>query len=175
MKRLLLACLFPTFLNAQNMNLTEQLGKTVLYGDIAVSPDGNQVAWVQSTAATTAKQTYICQTAADSTSIKVEIGNDGNNRGDAAPAWSPDSKKLAFLSNGGEGEQQQLWLVTGDGSGAKKLTNLSGYVARPRWSHNGKEIAVLYIEGAGGGGPLMAAPRIKGISTKPSPNNELLV
>jgi hypothetical protein len=41
------------------MQLTEQLGKTVLYGDIAVSPDGKHVAWVQSTAATTTKQIYI--------------------------------------------------------------------------------------------------------------------
>src|SRR4051812_44880160 len=40
MKRFLLACLLPTLLFAQDMQLTEQLGKTVLYGDIAVSPDG---------------------------------------------------------------------------------------------------------------------------------------
>ena len=38
------------------MQLTEQLGKTVLYGDIALSPDGAHVAWVQSTAATTTKR-----------------------------------------------------------------------------------------------------------------------
>ena len=30
------------------MQLTEQLGKTVLYSDIALSPDGKNVAWVQS-------------------------------------------------------------------------------------------------------------------------------
>ena len=157
------------------MNLTEQLGKTVLYGDIAVSPDGNQAAWVQSTAATTAKQTYICKTAADSNPIRVDIGNNGNNRDDAAPAWSPDSKKLAFLSNGGEGEQKQLWIVGGDGSGAKKLTNLSGYAARPHWSHDGKEIGLLYIEGAGGGGPLMAAPPTTGVIDKAIHNQRIAV
>ena len=31
MKYFLLACLFPALLTAQNMQLTEQLGKTVLY------------------------------------------------------------------------------------------------------------------------------------------------
>ena len=50
-----------------------------------------------------------------------------------------------------------------DGSDPKKLTNLNGYAARPRWSHNGKQIAFLYIEGAGGGGPLMAAPTTTGV------------
>jgi len=59
MKHFLLACLFPGLLTAQSMHLTEQLGKTVLYGDIALSPDGTHVAWVQSTAATTSKQTYV--------------------------------------------------------------------------------------------------------------------
>ena len=40
-KHLLFLCLFPTMIaSAQNVELTKQLGKTVLYGDIAVSPDG---------------------------------------------------------------------------------------------------------------------------------------
>ncbi len=148
------------------MNLTEQLGKTVLYGDIALSPDGNQVAWVQSTAATRSKQTFVCQTAEDSLPKKVDLEGGDNDRMDAEPAWSPNSRTLAFLSNVGEGEQKQLWTVNADGSGAKKLTKLSGYAARPHWSHDGKQIALLYIEGAGGGGPLMAAPPTTGIIDK---------
>ncbi len=60
MRHLLLILLFPMTLIAQTMQqFTEQLGKTVLYGDIALSPDGAHVAWVQSTAASTSKQTYI--------------------------------------------------------------------------------------------------------------------
>src|SRR5207249_9749854 len=49
MKHVLLALLFPTMLTAQTtQQLTEQLGKTVLYGDVALSPDGAHVAWVRS-------------------------------------------------------------------------------------------------------------------------------
>ena len=60
MKHFLVAFLLPMTLAAQNMQqLTEQLGKTVLYGDLALSPDGAHLAWVQSTAATTSKQTYV--------------------------------------------------------------------------------------------------------------------
>src|SRR5881227_2837354 len=57
MKHFLLTFLLPMTLAAQNMQqLTEQLGKTVLYGDIALSPDGALVAWVQSAAAMTLKE-----------------------------------------------------------------------------------------------------------------------
>jgi Tol biopolymer transport system component len=84
-------------------------------------------------------------------------------RTDFDPAWSPDSKTLAFFSSAGERDQRQLWTVKSDASGAKKISNLNGYAARPRWSHDGKQIAFLYIEGAGGGGPLMAAPATTGV------------
>src|SRR5205807_591152 len=104
---------------------------------------------------------------------------------DANPAWAPDSKTLAFFSNAGEvrgasrtgvelaSEQKQLWTVNADGSGARKLTSLSGYAARPAWSHDGKQVAFLYIEGAGGGGPLLAAPTTTGIIDKAIHNQRI--
>src|SRR6266446_3512747 len=162
MKHFFLACLFPTLLTAQNMQLTEQLGKTVLYDDVALSPDGAHVAWVQSTAATTSKQTFVRGTTAGAPATMVNIGTTGE-RTDSGPAWSPDSKRLAFFSTAGENDQAQLWTANADGSNPKKLTHLKGYAARPRWSHDGKQIALLYIEGAGGGGPLMAAPATTGV------------
>jgi dipeptidyl aminopeptidase/acylaminoacyl peptidase len=67
------------------------------------------------------------------------------------------------FSSANENEQRQLWTVNADGSNSRKITDLKGYAARPRWSHNGKQIAFLYIEGAGGGGPLMAAPSTTGV------------
>src|SRR5437773_2245185 len=163
MKHVLLALLFPMTLTAQTMRqLTEQLGKTVLYDDIALSPDGAHVAWVQSTAATTTNQTHIRETSGNAAAVPVNLANGGERR-DSGPAWSPDSKTLAFFSNAGEKDQAQLWTVNADGANPKKLTNLKGYAARPRWSHDGKRIAFLYIEGAGGGGPLMAAPATTGV------------
>ena len=163
MKHFLLACFIPMTLTAQNMQqLTEQLGKTVLFGDLALSPDGAHLAWVQSTAASTSKQTYIRETSGNAAAQFVELPVPGE-RTDFDPAWSPDSKTLAFFSSASERDQRQLWTVKNDGSGAKKISNLNGYAARPRWSHDGKQIAFLYIEGAGGGGPLMAAPQTTGV------------
>ena len=150
-------------LAAQSMQqLTEQLGKTVLYGDVAVSPDGKRVAWVQSTPASTSKQLYIREISGDAPATFVSLSITGD-RTDFDPAWSPDSKTLAFLSSAGEQQQRQLWTVNAAGSDPQKLTNLEGYAGRPRLSHDGKQIAFLYIQGAGGGGPLMASPRTTGV------------
>src|SRR3977135_4288735 len=121
MKHFLLACLFPALLTAQNMQLTEQLGKTVLYGDIALSPDGAHVAWVQSTAATISKQTYVRGTSGEAPATLRTIESAGE-RTDSDPSWSPDSKTLAVFSAAGEKEQKQLWTVSADGSDSKKLT-----------------------------------------------------
>jgi dipeptidyl aminopeptidase/acylaminoacyl peptidase len=162
MKHFLAACLFPMALTAQNMQLTEQLGKTVLYDDIALSPNGAHVAWVQSTAATTSNQTHIRGTSGNAAAVPVNLATTGERK-DSGAAWSPDSKTLAFFSAAGEKDQAQLWTVNADGSDPKQITHLKGYAARPRWSHDGKRIAFLYIEGAGGGGPLMAAPATTGV------------
>src|SRR3981189_2402912 len=162
MKYFFLACLFRGLLTAQSMQLTEQLGKTVLYGDVALSPDGTHVAWAQSTAATTSKQTYVRSTSGNASATIVNIGSIGE-RSDSDPAWSPDSKTLAVFSTAGDKDQKQLWILNADGSNPHKVTSRKGYAARPRWSRDGKEIAFLYIEGAGGGGPLVAAPTTTGV------------
>ena len=163
MKHFLLACFFPMILAAQTMQqLTEQLGKTVLYGDVALSPDGTHVAWVQSNAATRSKQVYIRETSGNARPVIVEIPVDAE-RTDFDPAWSPDSKMLAVFSSGGEKEQRQLWIINANGSSPRKTTNLNGYAARPRWANDGRQIAFLYIEDAGGGGPLVAAPATTGV------------
>src|SRR5207302_2473977 len=89
MKHFFLACLFPMLLTAQSMQLTKQLGKTVLYGDIALSPDGTHLAWVQSTAATTSQQTCVRDTSGNAPATMVNIGG-ASDRTDSDPAWSPD-------------------------------------------------------------------------------------
>jgi dipeptidyl aminopeptidase/acylaminoacyl peptidase len=157
------------------MPIIEQLGRTTLYGDIALSPDGRNVAWVQSTAATTIKQTNVRAAATAATAKIIDLGLSGQ-RSDIDPAWSPDSKSLAFFSTAGEkNDQRQLWIANADGSGAKKATTLNGYAARPRWSRDGKEIAFLYIEGAGGGGPLLAHPPTTGIIDKAIHNQRIAI
>src|SRR2546421_3928753 len=109
MKHLLLALLFQMTLIAQTtqqLRMLSELGKTVLYSDVALSPDGAHVAWVQSTAASTSKQTYVRATSESASAALIEIPI-GSERTDFDPAWSPDSKTLAIFSSAAGKEQRQ--------------------------------------------------------------------
>src|SRR5207249_1340174 len=90
--------------------LTDQLGKTVLYGDIAISPDGAQLAWVQSTAGSTTKQTYVRPASGSGTATMLKLGGaagGGADRQDFDPGWSADARALAVFSTAGEKEGQR--------------------------------------------------------------------
>ncbi len=142
---------------------TARLDETVQYNDVAISPDGKFVAWGQ--AAASEQSIHIAPVAGGSGTSAVHAGSE--------PAWSPDSKQVAFFS--ASAGQAQLWTVLANGAQAKQWTHLSGYAARPRWSHDGKSVAFLYSEGASGGGPLGAAPVQTGVVDQQIRNQRIAV
>ena len=60
---------------------------------------------------------------------------------DMAPAWSPDGRRVAFVSNrtGGEGE---VFRIDADGSDLRRLTRTAAHVSdhNPTWSPDGRWI-----------------------------------
>ena len=64
----------------------------------------------------------------------------------ASPAWSPNGKQLAFVSNRStdpdKNENTDIWLMDASrGSALKQLTNWPGADRNPQWSPDGKMIA----------------------------------
>ncbi len=72
---------------------------------------------------------------------------EGNDWNDSDPQWSPDSKRIAFVSNRtgkefDEDRNSDVWVINADGSG--KLVKISDHDEsdnQPRWSPDGKWIA----------------------------------
>jgi len=58
------------------------------------------------------------------------------------PRWSPDGKKLAFLSNRG-GDEQQIYILSMTGGEAAPVTKGKASVSAFEWSPNGQFIAYI--------------------------------
>ncbi len=74
-------------------------------------------------------------------------------------AWSPDSKRIAFLSDAASPGQLELYVINAADPAArpKQVTHFKGFVSHPQWSPDGKTIALLYTENAKRqAGPLVA-------------------
>ena len=96
--------------------------------------------------------------------MRITAASDGADHEEDEPVFSPDGKRLAFLSDAEQTGQPQLY-VADVGSGAvRRLTQASGHLERPGWSPDGKRLSVLYLEGAADAlGPLGPSPRETGV------------
>ena len=59
----------------------------------------------------------------------------------AAPAWSPDGRKLAFVSD--RDGNSEVYVMNANGSGQRNLTRNPAYDADPAWSPDGRKIAFV--------------------------------
>ncbi len=63
---------------------------------------------------------------------------------DAMPRWSPDGRRIAFLSKRGEDKRPQVYIIPRDGGEAQRLTALQGALAGLCWSPDGSRLAAVY-------------------------------
>ncbi|HZS55388.1 MAG TPA: S9 family peptidase [Bryobacteraceae bacterium] len=140
--------------------LLQELDRVTSFSEPSISPDGQWVTWTQEEP-NGAKQSYL-QNRSESESKPISIAPPGERaNGDShAFAWSKDSAHLAFLSTAGS--QNRIFVMSIAEHAYRKIADLNGYVRDVRWSPDGKQLAFLYAEGGGGGGPLEAEPAAVG-------------
>ncbi len=67
----------------------------------------------------------------------------------SVPAWSPDSKSIAYIAVVGEGDkaQAQLYVMSAEGSQIRQMCMMPNGVSEPSWSPAGNHIAFLSYDG----------------------------
>lgn len=75
----------------------------------------------------------------DATLPLTTIGNVGSYN----PTWSPDGKKIAFVSKENASKNTEIYIINVDGSGETRLTNNPAIDMQPSWSPDGKQIAFV--------------------------------
>ena len=132
--------------------ILDDLAATRAFEEIAITPDGQRVAWVEKVIdkGRDTGRAAVFAAALDGKRPPVRLG-EGRHI-----AWSHDGARLAFVD-------KQLY-VAAFPAPAKKLTSLAGYVTDPAWSPDDARIAILFAEhAAAGGGPLEAEPVETGV------------
>jgi dipeptidyl aminopeptidase/acylaminoacyl peptidase len=80
--------------------------------------------------------------------LRVSAGSGNAYYDEENPVWSPDARRVAFLSDARSTGQLEIFLAGADSRGVRQVGRLSGDVARLTWSPDGRTLAFLYIAAA---------------------------
>jgi dipeptidyl aminopeptidase/acylaminoacyl peptidase len=137
--------------DARITDVISELEKTRMLPQVALSPDGQTVAWVAETQGGTEIQ--VAPMAQPERMQRLTAGG-GATCEEGSLAWSPDSKQLAFVSDcnasAGSAGQLDIYLTqpAALSTAPRRLTHLHGAVTTLAFSPDGLHVACLYIEGA---------------------------
>lgn len=124
------------------------------FKDVAISPDGTWLAWVEEVpapdeSARAGTTVFAAELAGRAwTPRRITAGGGTTAYSESDIAWSPDSHRLAFLSDYDQPGQSQLYVADLRTGKTEKRTKLVGHLAKPRFAPGDDLIALLYTENA---------------------------
>ena len=124
----------------------ERAFTSTIISDVQVSPDGQQVAYVTGSISKEEgppASTIWLVPSAGGTARRLTSGETG----DGSPRWSPDGKRMAFVSDRKERGKPQLYLLDLAGGEAVRLSNHEGGAGGQQWSPDGKLLAYCSMAG----------------------------
>jgi Tol biopolymer transport system component/DNA-binding winged helix-turn-helix (wHTH) protein len=132
----------------------ETIGQRI--GDIAISPQGNRMAWTQGTNDFNIWQYDLTGPATQRPQELI-----ASTQYDVSPQYSPDGKRVVFASD--RSGSWEIWVCDSAGKRPLQLTAFKRrYTGSPRWSSDGRQIvfdsraegnAEIYVISAEGGKP----------------------
>ena len=154
------ACLHAQVLNPGSTAAIEKAADSFLaiteFQQTAISPNGASVAWVQNLPGTKGETAIYISAADGSSPVRIQAVHAKDAR-EGSVSWSRDSKRLAYLSDAEQEGQRQLYEADSNNGVSRRLTQLTGFLAQPSWSPDGKSLAILFTANAPrAAGPLEA-------------------
>ena len=120
--------------------------EAVQFPETSISPDGKHLAWVEALRNADGSESRNTKITLDGRRLTAGSGKTACEENGLA--WSTDSQSLAFLSDCAQPKQSQLYVASTKGGSARKMTSLTGYLSMPRWSPDGKTMAILFTANA---------------------------
>jgi dipeptidyl aminopeptidase/acylaminoacyl peptidase len=121
------------------------------FAEASISPDGQRVVWIESSVKNDSEYVHIVYVADLKSRTPPQRVGPGDPRaefGTSTVTWSPDSKEFAYIVEIEPGGQSELRIASADGSNSRSLAMLKGGGNSPRWSPDGRNIALLYSDAA---------------------------
>ncbi|MBK5107408.1 MAG: S9 family peptidase [Anaerolineales bacterium] len=126
--------------NKKRLIKAEDLYKIKVVSDLRISPSGEHVVYSQQRIDPGTEEKFSNLWVLPTSGGKPKQFTSGDDK-DSQPRWSPDGKKIAFLSDRRNHKKpSQIFVVPAKGGNPKQLTKIDGQIGYLSWSPDGKKL-----------------------------------